>query len=62
MGWNSINPIYCYPRRKRRTQCTKCKYKVSNRCHQRDYSEYSYAELEGTTDRKCKYFERKITA
>ena len=57
MGWNHPNPIYMYPKRKRREQCLTCKYCLGNRCHQRSYSDQSYAELEGTTDRKCGYFE-----
>lgn len=59
MGWNHPNPIYMYPRRKRRPQCSKCKYKIGNLCYQRTYQNYDYAELEGTTKRNCKYFEEK---
>jgi len=59
MGWNYPNPIYMYPRRKKRPQCSKCKYKIRNFCYQREYSEHDSAELEGTTKRKCKYFEEK---
>lgn len=59
MGWNHPNPIYMYPRRKKRLQCNKCKYKLGNLCYQRKYQDYNYAELEGTTKRNCKYFEEK---
>lgn len=59
MGWNYPNPIYMYPRRKRRPQCAKCKYKIGNFCYQRKYSGYDSAELEGTTNRKCGHFEPK---
>ncbi len=59
MGWNYSNPIYMYPRRKKRNQCNKCKYKLGNLCYQRKYQDYNYAELEGTTKRNCKYFKEK---
>ncbi len=61
MGWNHPNPIYMYPRRKRRKQCSKCKYKIGSFCYQRKYSDYDCAELEGKTKRNCKYFEEKQT-
>ena len=59
MGWNHPNPIYMYPRRKKRPQCNKCKYKLGDLCYQRKYQDYDYAELEKTTKRNCGYFEEK---
>ena len=59
MGWNYPNPIYMYPKRKKRYQCSKCKFKLGNLCYQRKYQDHDYAELEGTTKRNCKYFEEK---
>ncbi len=58
MGWNYPNPIYMYPRRKRRPQCSKCKYELNGKCYQRKYREYDYAELEGHTNQKCWHFEK----
>ncbi len=56
MGWNYPNPIYMYPRRKRRKECSKCKYQVNELCYQREYSGYDCAELEGYTNQKCRHF------
>lgn len=58
MGWYHPNPIYCYPRRKRRKECEECIYRKGNACYQRKYQEYDYAELEGYTDVKCRYFKK----
>ncbi len=54
MGWNYPNPIYCYPKRKQRDQCNKCEYKQEIYCTQK-----TDCELEGYTERKCKYFKEK---
>ncbi len=59
MGWNHPNPIYMYPKRKKRSQCNTCKYKIGDFCYQRKYQDYDYAELEGITNRKCGYFKEK---
>ena len=57
MGWNYPNPIYMYPKRKRRPQCSKCRFELEGKCYQRKYSEYDYAELEGKTNQNCGHFE-----
>lgn len=46
-----------YPKRKRRPQCSKCKYELNGHCYQRKYAEYDSAELEGNTNQKCGHFE-----